>query len=277
LALATINPGDYAIVPDPAYTTYEMSTLFAGGKVYKMPLLKSNEFLPDLSAIPKRILGKAKIIYVNYPNNPTGAVATREFFKDLVKFAHKWQIIIACDNPYSEITFDGYKAPSFLEFDGAKEIGIEFNSLSKPFNMTGWRIGMAVGNRDLIGGIKVIKDNTDSGPFAAIQHAAITALEGYNKFLAPMIKIYERRRDTLLSVLPKLGLNVRPQKATFYVWAEIIDKVPSMQFTNNLLDKYGIVAIPGIGYGKNGEGFVRFSLTVPDTRLAEAVDRINRG
>ncbi|OGL44523.1 MAG: LL-diaminopimelate aminotransferase [Candidatus Schekmanbacteria bacterium RBG_13_48_7] len=277
LALAMINPGDFSIVPDPAYTTYEMSTLFSGGQVYKVPLLKTNNFLPDLHSIPEDIARKAKLIFINYPNNPTGATATKEFFKNLVDFAYKWNIVIASDNPYSEITFDGYKAPSILELEGAKDIAVEFNSLSKPFNMTGWRIGMAVGNRDVLGGIKIIKDNTDSGPFAAIQHAGITALKGYQKFLLPMIKIYENRRNKLMNVLSKLNLKAQPPKATFYVWAEITENIKSMEFTDNLLNKYGIVAIPGIGYGKHGEGFVRFSLTVPDHRFDEAMSRIERG
>jgi len=274
IPLAFINPGDVALVPSPAYPVYAIATMFAGGTPYEMPLLKENDFLPDFSAIPADVLGKAKMMFLNYPNNPTAAPATADFFRSVVDFAKQHNIMICHDFAYSEMAFDGYEPPSFLATPGAKEVGIEFHSLSKTYNMTGWRIGWAAGNAEIIGGLGRIKSNIDSGIFEAIQVAGIEALEGDQQCLADMREIYTERRDVLVNGLKKLGLSVEPPKATFYVWFEAPDGYDSASFAALLLDKAGIVATPGNGFGDPGEGYVRMAMTVPKERLQEAVDRI---
>jgi len=274
IPLAFINPGDVALVPSPAYPVYAIATMFAGGMPYEMPLLKENNFLPDLSIIPAEVLAKAKMMFINYPNNPTAAPATIEFFKTVVEFAKQHNIMICHDFAYSEMAFDGYVPPSFLETPGAKEVGIEFHSLSKTYNMTGWRIGWAAGNADIIGGLGRIKSNIDSGIFEAIQIAGIEALEGDQQCLADMRQIYTERRDVLVEGLRGLGLKVEPPKATFYVWFEAPDGHDSASFAALLLEKAGIVATPGNGFGDPGEGYVRMALTVSKERLQEAVERM---
>ena len=274
IPLAFINPGDVALVPSPAYPVYAIATMFAGGIPYEMPLLKENEFLPVFSAIPADVLAKAKMMFLNYPNNPTAATATAEFFRSVVDFAKQHNIMICHDFAYSEMAFDGYLPPSFLATPGAKEVGIEFHSLSKTYNMTGWRIGWAAGNAEIIGGLGRIKSNLDSGIFEAIQVAGIEALEGNQQCLADMREIYTERRDVLVNGLKKLGLSVEPPKATFYVWFEVPVGYDSASFAALLLDKAGIVATPGNGFGDPGEGYVRMAMTVPKERLQEAVDRI---
>jgi len=274
IPLAFINPGDIALVPSPAYPVYAIATMFAGGIPYEMPLLKENHFLPDLAAIPSDILGRAKMMFLNYPNNPTAAPATLDFFKTVVDFAEKHDIMICHDFAYSEMAFDDYIPPSFLETSGAKEVGIEFHSLSKTYNMTGWRIGWAAGNAKIIGGLGRIKSNIDSGIFEAIQVAGIEALEGDQQCLADMRRIYTERRDILVGGLKKLGINVEPPKATFYVWFEVPSGYTSAGFAELLLAKSGIVATPGNGFGAPGEGYVRMALTVSKERIAEAVARI---
>ena len=274
IPLAFLNPKDISLVPDPAYPVYSIASCFAGGKPYTMPLLAENDFLPDLDAIPFDIAKKAKLMFLNYPNNPTSATAKLKFFEEVVDFANNYDIIVVHDNAYSELTYDGYKAPSFLSISGAKEIGIETHSLSKTYNMTGWRIGFAVGNKDIISGLGKIKTNIDSGAFEAIQEAAIVALTGPQDCVAEMRRIYKERRDALLVGLNKLGLEVKPPKATFYVWAGI--KGSSMDFAKLLLEKAGIVATPGIGFGEYGEGYMRFALTKPVERIYEAVERMQR-
>jgi LL-diaminopimelate aminotransferase len=274
IPLAFINPGDVALVPSPAYPVYAIATMFAGGTPYEMPLLKENGFLPDLSIIPAEVLVSAKMMFINYPNNPTAALATKDFFKAVVEFAQQHNIMICHDFAYSEMAFDGYVPPSFLETPGAKEVGIEFHSLSKTYNMTGWRIGWAAGNADIIGGLGRIKSNIDSGIFEAIQIAGIEALEGDQQCLADMREIYTERRDILVEGLKKLGINVEPPKATFYVWFEAPAGYDSSSFAALLLEKAGIVATPGNGFGDPGEGYVRMALTVSKERLQEAVDRI---
>ncbi|MCW7076090.1 MAG: LL-diaminopimelate aminotransferase [Candidatus Syntrophoarchaeum sp.] len=266
-----VNPGDYVLVPDPAYPVYLNSTILAGGKPHVMPLLRENDFLPDLSRIETEILKKTKLLFLNYPNNPTSAVAKREFFEEVVDFAKEHDIIVCHDNPYSEIVFDDTRAPSFLEIDGAREVGIEFNSLSKTCNMTGWRIGYAVGSSKVLEGLLKVKTNIDSGAFEAIQRAGIKALEIADKVASENSRIYSKRRDVLCR-----GLEIDPPSATFYLWAPVPDGYDSFSFTEALLSKCGILVTPGIGFGKYGEGFVRFALTESVQRIEEAVERVKK-
>ena len=276
LSLAFLNPGEYALVPNPAYTVYKTGALMADGIPYDMPLLEENEFLPDLLAIPSNIAKEAKLLYLNYPNNPTGAVADVDFYKEVIDFARTYNIIVVSDNPYSEIGFDGYKPLSFLEVPGAKEVGLEFNSLSKPYNMTGWRIGMAVGHPDLIKGIGDSKNNTDSGVFNAVQYAGIKALSLPDQIIENLTAIYGERRELVCDTLTKIGLTPIKPKAAFYIWTKVPQGETSESFTTKLLEKAGVVVAPGSAYGKYGEGYVRFSLTVPDHRFREAMERIKK-
>ena len=276
LPLAFVNPGDATLVPDPAYPVYSIGTLFAGGEPIPMPLRAENDFLPDLDAIPKAALARAKILYVNYPNNPTAATADGAFYRRLVQLASRHGFLVAADSPYSEMTYDGYRAPSFLEAPGAKEVGVEFHSLSKTYNMTGWRCGFAVGNPKVIAGLGKIKTNVDSGLFQAIQVAGIEALEGDQSCVEAMCKVYAERRDVFVPGLRAAGIEVETPKATFYVWARVPGGATSAAFAAHLLSKTGIVATPGNGFGPGGEGFIRFSLTVDSGRLAEAVSRIRQ-
>ncbi|MGE5706812.1 MAG: LL-diaminopimelate aminotransferase [Bacteroidota bacterium] len=273
---AYVDPGDYTLIPDPAYPVYKTSTLLAGGIPYEMPLLAENGFLPDFSAIPEEIAKKAKLMFLNYPNNPTGAVCDKSFFEEAVAFAKKYDILICHDLAYSEITFDGYVAPSILEVPGAMEVAIEFNSLSKTYNMTGWRLGMAVGNKEAIAALGIIKTNTDSGAFKAIQEAGILALTGSQDHLLALNDVYKERRDVLVKGLRKLGWELEPNKASFYVWLPIPQGTTSIEFAARLLDEAGIIAPPGVGYGTHGEGYVRFALTAPVARIQEAVDRLEQ-
>lgn len=274
--VAFVNPGEIVLVPSPGYPVYNIGTLFAGGISYFMPLKKENGFLPDLKAIPDDIAKKAKIIWVNYPNNPTAAVAEKGFYEELLKFAIKHNIIVASDVAYTEMSYDGYKPMSFLEIDGAREVGIEFHSLSKTYNMTGWRIGFAVGNPSLVGGLGKIKTNVDSGAFQAVQEAAIEALEASQESVEQMKLVYQERRDVLVSGLKECGLEVENPKATFYVWITVPKGYNSAEFTAHLLSKAGIVSTPGNGFGEAGEGYVRMALTVDKNRLKEAVDRVKK-
>ena len=272
--LAFIDPGDFSLIPDPAYPVYKTGTLFANGFPYIMPLLEENNFLPDLDKIDEEIAKRAKLIFINYPNNPTSAIADKNFFEKVVKFAKKYDILVCHDLAYSEMTFDGYKANSFLEVDGAKEVGIEFHSLSKIYNMTGWRLGFAVGNEEAISALSIIKTNIDSGAFKAIQQAGIEALTGPQDNIEKMNKIYTGRRNVVINGLNKLGWNLKPTKATFYIWLPTLNKMSSMEFSNLLLEKTGIIVTPGIGYGEYGEGYVRIALTVDEKRLEEALERL---
>lgn len=274
--LAFLDPGDLALVSSPGYPVYHIGTLFAGGQSYFLPLLKENRFLPDLSKIPREVAGRSKILFINYPNNPTAAVADRSFFEEVVRFARENRIIVCHDAAYSEIAFDGFQPMSFLEVPGAKEVGIEFHSLSKTYNMTGWRIGFAVGNPQLIAGLSQIKSNIDSGAAQAIQWAGIEALEGPQDCLSEINGIYQRRRDLMVAGLQKIGLRVDPPRATFYLWIESPKGYTSTQTTVHLLEQTGIVTTPGNGFGDPGEGYFRISLTVPEERLHEAVERLNR-
>ena len=274
--LAFLNQGDYSLVPDPFYPPYKGGTILAGGRPYLMPLLETNAFLPDLKKIPPAILKKSRLIYINYPNNPTSATAGREFYASLVKFANRNKIIAISDLAYSEIAYDGYKAGSFLEAEGAKEAGIEFHSLSKTYNMTGWRIGFACGNAKLISALSKIKANIDSGIFSAIQLAGIAALEGPQGHIQKICELYQERRDILVEGLNSLGWQVRPPIATFYLWLKLPKKDNSLKFSKNLLEKLDIVVTPGVGFGKCGEGYIRIALTVAKERIKEAITRLKR-
>jgi LL-diaminopimelate aminotransferase len=274
IPLAFLNPGDVSLVPDPGYPVYNIGSILASAKPFKMPLLAQNEFLPDLDAIPEDIAKKAKLMFLNYPNNPTSATASLKFFEEVVDYANENDIIVVHDDAYSEMTFDGYKAPSFLNVSGAKDIGIEMHSLSKTYNMTGWRLGFAVGNRDILAGLGKVKTNVDSGAFESIQEAGIAALTGPQDCVRDMNKIYRERRDALLSGLLELGLDVKPPKATFYVWAHVNGK--ASDFSTMLLEKAGIVVTPGNGFGEYGEGYVRFALTQSVERINEAVERMRK-
>lgn len=274
--LALINPRDVALVPDPCYPPYKSGVIFAGGKLHLMPLLEENAFLPDVSAIKKGVARSAKLLFINYPNNPTSAVAGLKFFGEISKFAAKNNIIVCHDAAYSEITFDGYKQTSFLQAKGARGVGIEFHSLSKTFNMTGWRIGFACGNARVISALAKVKSNIDSGVFNAIQKAGITALRHKSDHLVKTNKLYQERRDVLVDGLNSIGLEVKKPRATFYVWIKVPHGHDSMTLSQKLLRNAGIVVTPGNGFGKSGEGFIRIALTVSKERIKEAVDRIKK-
>jgi LL-diaminopimelate aminotransferase len=274
--LAFVDPGDIVLVPDPGYPVYSVATTFAGGIPYSMPLLKQNDFLPDLDAIPEDIRRKAKLMFINYPNNPTSAVADKGFFKEVVDFSSRYGVLVCHDAAYTEIAFDGFIPPSFLEVDGAKEVGMEFHSLSKTFNMTGWRIGFAVGNASAIAALGKVKTNIDSGVFQAIQFAGIEALRNYSLGLSERRRIYEARRNLFCKGLDEVGLRYYPPKATFYVWFEVPEGMSSKDFTAKLLAETAIVVTPGNGFGRYGEGYVRVSITIDDKRLAEAVERLKK-
>jgi LL-diaminopimelate aminotransferase len=272
--LAFVNPGDVVLCPDPGYPVYNIGTMFAGGEAYMMPLLEENLFLPDLSAIPNHILDRARIMFLNYPNNPTSAVATREFFEKVVAFATEHNILVCHDAAYTEIYYDGELPMSFLEIPGAKEVGIEFHSLSKTYNMTGWRIGWVCGNEEAIGAIGRIKTNIDSGIFQAIQEAGMEALQGDQQPVDGLRSIYQSRRDLACEFLSNNGFSFMVPKATFYLWARTPEGLSSAQFAGRVLTETGVALTPGNGFGDHGEGYFRISLTVNEERLQEALGRI---
>lgn len=274
IPLAFINTGDLALVTSPGYPVYHIGVQFAGGQAYFMDLLKENDFLPDLNAVPEEIADKARMMFINYPNNPTSAVAKKSFFQEVVTFAESHNIIVCHDAAYTEMAFDGYRPISFLEVEGAKAVGIEFHSLSKTYNMTGWRVGFAVGREEIIQALGQIKSNIDSGAFQAVQVAGIAALEDNQDCVDNMNKVYTERRDILVDGLVDLGLSVEKPRATFYVWIEVPKGYNSAEFTSHLLSKGGIVVTPGNGFGGAGEGYVRMALTVDKERMKEAVERI---
>jgi len=276
IPLAFVNPGDYTLVPSPGYPVYRVSTLFAGGTPYFLTLRKENGFLPNLSDIPEEVAEKAKLLFINYPNNPTSAIAEKSFFEEVVAFARRYEIIVCHDAAYSEIAFDGYLPLSFMEVDGAKEVGIEFHSLSKTFNMTGWRIGFAVGHAEIVSALGRVKTNIDSGVFQAIQEAGTEALNHFDTPFPEIIQIYERRRDILVKGLREIGLEVDLPRATFYVWFQVPRGYTSAQFASFLLEKAGIVATPGNGFGEAGEGYIRMALTVDEKRIKEAIERLKK-
>ena len=274
MAFCFVDGGDTVLVPDPGYPVYSVGTLLAGGRPYYMPLLARNDFLPEFQNIPESELKKATLMWLNYPNNPTSAVADIDFFNSVVEFAREHDILVCHDGPYSEVAYDGYRPVSFLQAEGAKEVGVEFHSLSKSYNMTGWRIGMAVGNPTMIDALKRLKSNLDSGIPQAIQYAAIEALTGPQDCIDEHNAVYQRRRDLIVDVLNKMGLETRPPQASLYVWARVPSGYTSLEFANDLLEQVGVVVTPGNGYGKNGEGYVRLSLTLADASLVKGLSHL---
>lgn len=276
VALCFIDPGDLALVTDPGYPVYSMGTMFAGGECFFLPLTEDNDFLPDLDRVPTEVAQRAKMLWINYPNNPTAAVADIDFFEKVVAFAKRHNLAVCHDAPYTEVAFDGYSPPSFLQAPGARDVGMEFHSLSKSYNMTGWRIGMAVGNAGMVGALMKVKSNIDSGIPQAIQYAAIEALLGDQSCIAKHNAIYQRRRDLVVKTLTKIGLRTKPPMASLYVWARIPEGYTSLDFCTKLLDETSVVVTPGSGYGKYGEGYIRVSLTTPDDRLEEGLARLEK-
>ena len=276
MAVAFVNPGDLVLVASPCYPVYHIGTAFNGGKNYFLPLKKENHFLPELDSIPAEVAKQAKLLWINYPNNPTAAVADKDFFKRVVDFANEKNVIVCHDAAYTEMGYDGYRPMSFLEVEGAKEVGIEFHSLSKTFNMTGWRIGMAVGNAELVGGLAQAKSNLDSGIFQAIQEAGIEALELGDKIVEPSRKIYQERRDILVDGLRAVGLECEKPRATFYVWVSTPGRLSSAEFTAKLLEEAGVVTTPGNGFGEAGEGYIRFTVCIDKSKLKEVAERIRQ-
>ena len=274
VAFCFIDPGDVALVPDPAYPVYSVSVIFAGGEPYFMPLVERNDFLPDLEQIPPEVAHQAKLLWLNYPNNPTTAVAGLDFFAKVISFAKKYDLVVCHDASYTEVAFDGYRPISFMQVPGGKEVGMEFHSLSKTYNMTGWRVGIAVGNPQMIDALRRIKSNLDSGIPQAIQYAAIEALRGPQDCIKEHNLLYQRRRDRMWKTLTEIGLKTKLPKASLYLWAKIPPGYTSAEFATRLLDEAGVVVTPGTGYGKYGEGYIRLSLTVPDNKVEEGLARL---
>ncbi len=274
ISLAFVNPSDVVLCPSPGYPVYHIGTLFAGGHPHFLPLIEENDFFPDLDSIPEEILSRTKMLFLNYPNNPTTQVATEEFFRKAVDFASKHNIILCHDAAYSEIYFDNNRPISILQIEGAKEVAVEFHSLSKTYNMTGWRIGFVVGNEEVIKGLGKIKTNLDSGVFQAIQEASIVALKTEDSILSSLRQTYQQRRDLLYKGLKEIGLDVKRPLATFYLWAKVPEGFTSEEFTIHLLQKAGVLTTPGNGFGEPGEGYIRFALTTSLQRIEEAVQRI---
>ena len=274
-ALCFIDPGDIALVPDPGYPVYSVGTLFAGGESHAMPLLEENGWLADLDAIPEDVAHKARVMWLNYPNNPTGATAELDYFDKVVGFAKRYDIAVMHDSCYTEVAYDGYKPASFLQAEGAIDVGLEFHSLSKTYNMTGWRLGMAVGNAEMIESLMVVKSNLDSGVPQAIQLMGIEAMDGPLDSVDERNAVYQRRRDVLCEALKSIGLEVEPPKASLYIWARLPEGYTSAQFSERLLEERDILVSPGTGYGRYGEGYVRLSLTIPDSDLDVALDRMS--
>ncbi|HEY4914764.1 MAG TPA: LL-diaminopimelate aminotransferase [Candidatus Dormibacteraeota bacterium] len=274
--LALVDPGDVVLAPDPGYTVYVTGALMAGAEPYTMPLTIENNWLPDLDAIPQEIAQRARLMWLNYPNNPTAAVADRDFLERAVAFCRRHDIILCHDAPYSEIAFDGYRPLTLFEIPGAKEIGLEFHSLSKTFNMTGWRIGWVCGRADLVGLIGQLKTNIDSGIFQAVQWAAIEALNGGDQETRAACDAYARRHRLVADTLNDIGWNIKPPRATFYVWAPVPPGYDSIGFAAHVLDEVGVNLTPGVGFGAHGEGYFRLSVTAPDARLEEAMARMRK-
>jgi LL-diaminopimelate aminotransferase len=274
IALCYIDPGDVALVPDPGYPVYSIGTMFAGGETYFLPMTEESSWLPDLDKVPDVVARKSKILWLNYPNNPTGAVAELDFFERTVHFAKKYDLVVCHDAPYTEVAYDGYKPHSFLEAPGARDVGIEFHSLSKSYNMTGWRIGMAVGNPETINALMRVKSNIDSGIPQAIQLMAIEALKGPQDAIEEHNRIYQARRDRVCEVLTGLGLRAPKPKASLYVWAGLPQGVTSVEFASRLIEETAVVVTPGTGYGQQGEGYIRISITAPTERVEEAMNRL---
>jgi len=276
LSLAFLDHGDVSLVPDPGYPTYSVGTHMAGGVRYPMPLREEADFLPHLESIPADVARSAKMLWLNYPNNPTGSIANLEFLERAVNFAQRNDLLLCYDNPYCDLTFDGYCAPSVLQIPEAKGVALEFNSLSKTYNMAGWRIGMAVGNRDAVEMLTRVKTNVDSGVFKPIQEAAVAALKGEQTWVKERNAVYQTRRDVMMQYMPRCGLKAATPKATLYVWARLPDGTKSWDYSMRILEATGVWLTPGSAFGGNGEGFVRVSLTLPEDRLREAGERLAR-
>ncbi|MDR7484128.1 MAG: LL-diaminopimelate aminotransferase [Armatimonadota bacterium] len=276
LPWATMDPGDVALVPDPGYPVYRSATIMAEGDPFMLPLAADRGFLPDLEAVPEPVLRRARLLFLNYPNNPTGATADLAFFARAVEFARRWNLLLVHDNAYSEVAYDGYRPPSVLQVPGAKEVAIELLSLSKPYNMTGWRIGFAVGRAEAIAALGTLKTNVDSGIFGAIQRAGVAALAGPQEVIAQTLAVYRARRDRIVAGLRVVGWNPPTPKATLYIWMPTPNGTSSVQFAAEVLERTGVLITPGVGYGPSGEGYVRLSLTTPDDRIDEALARIRR-
>lgn len=274
ISFAYLDKGDINLVPDPGYPVYGIGTLLAGGESFIMPLKEENGFLPVLQDIPAKIARKAKLMFINYPNNPTGAVADLDFYSRVVEFARSYDILVCHDAAYSELAYEGYRAPSFLQAPGAKEVGVEFHSLSKTYNMTGWRIGWMVGNPDAVEVVGRFKSNVDSGVFQAIQYAAVEALEGPQQSVLEMQQMYEERRNAAVDGLRQLGFKITPPRGSFYIWAPVPAGYTSASFAEAVLEKASVIITPGNGYGQYGEGYIRVALTVDKSRIAEAFQRI---
>ena len=274
IALCFIDPGDIALVPDPAYPVYAIGTMFAGGTSHFLPLTEENDWLPDYAAIPADVAQRAKMLWINYPNNPTGAVAPASFFEETVAFAKQNDLVVCHDNAYSDVGYDGYRAPAFLQAQGARDMGMEFFSFSKTYNMAGWRIAWAAGNKDVINALIRVKSNIDSGIPQAIQQMAIAAINGDQSVIDANNVRLEKRRNQLVAALEEIGLRVRAPQSSLYIWARVPDGMPSADFAARLLEEKAVVVTPGRSYGEQGEGYVRLSLTLPDDQIAEGVRRI---
>ncbi len=273
-SLCFINPGDIALVPDPGYPVYSVGTWFAGGECHWMNLKESEDWLPNLSDIPSNVAKKAKVMWLNYPNNPTGAIVTKEYFKEVIDFAKSYDIAVMHDACYTEVAYDNYKPISFLEVEGAKDVGLEFHSLSKSYNMTGWRIGMAAGNQEMIDALMVIKSNLDSGIPNAVQYMGIEALKATDKEIEARNQIYQSRRDRVVSTLNDIGLKAKAPLASLYVWVKVPGGYSSAEFAELLLEERNVVVTAGNGYGPSGEGYIRLSLTISEEDLEEGIDRL---
>jgi len=272
---AFVNSGDTVLVPDPGYPTYRMSVRLVEGETYDVPLLAENDYLPDLEAIPPEVLRRSRVLWLNYPNNPTGAIAPLDFFARAVEFAHRHDLLVCHDAPYADVTFDGYVAPSMLQVEGAKEVVLEFNSLSKSHNMAGWRVGMAVGYAEAVSALGLVKTNLDSGIFRPIQDAAIVALSDDQGWLAGRNAIYQERRDIVLTALEQAGLAVRKPKAGLYLWPQVPQGLTAADFAWRLLGETGVSVTPGTVFGEHGEGYVRLSLGQDTQRIREAMARLS--
>lgn len=268
------NPGDIVLVPDPGYPVYGIAAIMADAQIYPVPLLEENNYLPDLDAIPAWVAKRARLLWINYPNNPTAAVANKSFYARVVEFARRYDLVVASDNAYADVTFDDYVAPSFLEVEGAKEVGVEFYSLSKTYNMAGWRVGAVVGNAEIVQAVARVKTNVDSGIFTPIQWAAVAALEIDASWIAERNRIYQRRRDDCIAALRAAGIRAAVPKGSLYIWGNVAGQCTSMEFCLRLLDQTGVWLTPGSGFGEQGEGYFRLSLAAPEDRLNEAVRRL---
>lgn len=273
LSQSMLNPGDFALIPDPGYPVYTAGTVIAGGQVYPMPLLAENQFLPDLDSIPADVLDKAKILWLNYPNNPTGASAPMSFFTRVVDFARKHHLLIAHDAPYTEVCFDGYRAPSLLQVPGANDVAVEFNSLSKAYNMGGWRLGMMVGNPRAVKYVSTLKSQMDTSTFEPLLAAGAAALTGDQQWLIGRNQIYQERRDIIIDAVRKAGLSAQTPPASIYVWAHLPDGAMSMDYCDQLLHETGVSTTPGVVYGQAGEGYLRISLGLATDRIREGMER----